>query len=256
MNNKLTIQDFINQKIAIVFDNPPEHVLEFLKMCRAEGVKWCSGTPADKFIPEWYDLEEGGHMAMSIDKGFLEYDVDFYYESCGYKLVSASAFFCKRKEEMNAPKKTIQDFIYKKISVTFDSVKQEKKFLKLCAAKGFKWLEGEPADKFVPTMYGFAEDGESIAFNKCKQALTHQCRSYHESHGFEIVPASEFFAADEKPAAKYKVTIECVDGKTTTAKLLVNGSEVKQAKSLCSPDDKFNLATGAKLAVDRLFRKK
>ena len=68
---------------------------------------------------------------------------------------------------------------------------------------------------------------------------------------------SEWYVFEEvKPATKYKVFIECEDGKTTTAKLLVNGSEIKQAKSLCNPDDKFKVAIGAKIALDRLFQKK
>lgn len=156
----------------------------------------------------------------------------------------------------NAPKMTIQDFINKKISVTFDSLKQEKKFLKLCAANGLKWSFGCCADKYDADYYGFAEDGESIVFGKKVKALSHCRRSYHEIIGYKSVPASAFFAADEKPAEKYKVTIECVDGKTTTAKLIVNGIEVKYAKSRCNPEDKFSIATGAKLALDRLFQKK
>lgn len=46
------------------------------------------------------------------------------------------------------------------------------------------------------------------------------------------------------------------DGKTTTA-VLYNGKErVKTAKAECSPEDTFSLATGAKLAIDRLLEKK
>ena len=49
-------------------------------------------------------------------------------------------------------KLTMQDFIYKKIAVTFDSLEQEKEFLKLCAAEGLRWRTGERADKIASSI--------------------------------------------------------------------------------------------------------
>lgn len=43
------------------------------------------------------------------------------------------------------------------------------------------------------------------------------------------------------------------DGKTTTAKKYDGKTVVKTAVAKCSPDDKFDFDTGAKIAVDRLF---
>ena len=153
-------------------------------------------------------------------------------------------------------KLTMQDFIHKKIAVTFDSLEQEKEFLKLCAANGLKWSNNLRADEYASSKYGFAEDGEAIAYH---DALTHCHRTYYKSIGYTLVPASAFFADDEskeKPITKYKVIIECVDGKTTTAWLFADGKEVKYKMCRCHYTDKFRLSTGVKIAVERLFAKK
>ena len=153
-------------------------------------------------------------------------------------------------------KLSMKDFIYKKIAVTFDSFEQEKEFLKLCAANGLKWANTLRADEYASSKYGFAEDGESITY--C-DALTHCHRAYYKSNGYTLVPASAFFADDESkenPVTKYKVIIECVDGKTTTAWLFADGKEVKYKMCRCHYTDKFRLSTGVKIAVERLFAKK
>ncbi len=46
------------------------------------------------------------------------------------------------------------------------------------------------------------------------------------------------------------------DGKTTTATLYENDTKVKSASTKCSPDDKFDFAIGAKIAMDRLYPEK
>lgn len=46
------------------------------------------------------------------------------------------------------------------------------------------------------------------------------------------------------------------DGKTTTATLYENDKKVKTATAKCSPDDKFDFAIGAKIAMDRLYPEK
>lgn len=45
------------------------------------------------------------------------------------------------------------------------------------------------------------------------------------------------------------------DGKTTHAILKENGKVVKRARADCDPRDKFDFETGARLAIDRVFRK-
>lgn len=46
------------------------------------------------------------------------------------------------------------------------------------------------------------------------------------------------------------------DGKTTTAKMYNGKDGVETAIARCSPDDEFDFATGAKIALDRLFEEK
>lgn len=59
---------------------------------------------------------------------------------------------------------------------------------------------------------------------------------------------------DTRTPKKYKVEIEC-DGTTTTAKLIVDGKEVKSATAKKHPDDKFNLKLGMETVFGRLWEK-
>ena len=52
----------------------------------------------------------------------------------------------------------------------------------------------------------------------------------------------------------YKISIHS-DGKTTTAKMVINNKLVKTSEARCHPDDKFNFKIGAQLAFQRLFER-
>lgn len=54
---------------------------------------------------------------------------------------------------------------------------------------------------------------------------------------------------------KYRITIDC-DGRVTTARLIVGGQTVKATKAVLSPDDKFSLPIGTRVAFERLWEKK
>lgn len=56
------------------------------------------------------------------------------------------------------------------------------------------------------------------------------------------------------PVAKYRITIES-DGDTTTAKMIVNGKEVKTTTAKRNPADKANWRIGAQTAFDRMWAK-
>ena len=56
------------------------------------------------------------------------------------------------------------------------------------------------------------------------------------------------------PVVNEKIVIT-TDGKTTTAKIYANKSVIKTATAKCSPDDKFDFVTGAKISFDRLTGK-
>lgn len=58
--------------------------------------------------------------------------------------------------------------------------------------------------------------------------------------------------ADLVEAHEEKIVIT-ITGKTTTAKLYDGKKFVKEAKAKCSPEDEFNIVTGAVIAFSRLF---
>ena len=56
---------------------------------------------------------------------------------------------------------------------------------------------------------------------------------------------------------RYEKIVITTDGKTTTAKLIGSNKKIiETATAHCSPDDKFDFLTGAKLAVERLEEKR
>lgn len=55
------------------------------------------------------------------------------------------------------------------------------------------------------------------------------------------------------PANTNQKVVITTDGKTTIAKFYEDNKEIKTAKAKCCDDDAFDFATGAKLALERLF---
>lgn len=68
--------------------------------------------------------------------------------------------------------------------------------------------------------------------------------------GDDICVESKYF--DLVPECNQKIVITN-DGKTTTAKLYDGKKFVKAAKAMCSPEDEFDIVTGAMIAFSRLF---
>lgn len=56
-------------------------------------------------------------------------------------------------------------------------------------------------------------------------------------------------------ASSYHIEIHN-DGETTECMLFYNDNLVKRTTTKCSPEDKFNLSTGAKIALERMFPSK
>ena len=56
-------------------------------------------------------------------------------------------------------------------------------------------------------------------------------------------------------ASSYHIEIHN-DGKTTECMLFYNDNLVRKTVAKCSPEDKFNLSTGAKIALERMFPSK
>lgn len=141
-------------------------------------------------------------------------------------------------------KYTVKDFLDGKVSIRCKNNKQKKAVLKVCKENGIDWIDGKPIDlfDFIPPSpvltIGFFGDGR----------LSHGDGNHH---GINVV---DFYDIDISYAPCYQITIDC-DGNTTTAKMLVNGKEVKTTTAKRSPADKANWRIGAQTAFDRLWKR-
>lgn len=139
---------------------------------------------------------------------------------------------------------TMNDFIKKKIAVSFANREERIKFLKMCQKAGLKWRGGAlPTDSFA---LGILCDGYQIECgysNKQDMDLTHSSAGSHKGEGWRTVPFSEF--EREKTIGVIKR-----NGNTITVHM---GDLHGTAK--CSPDDQFDLYTGCELALRRAMGK-
>lgn len=145
---------------------------------------------------------------------------------------------------------TMKDFIEKPIAVRVGQDHKEE-FLKMCEAEGLKWMSGQKAAEYTPPK-AYGDDmciacdvegyGKGLGFA--------EVRSY-QRHGVTVVDFKDFIG---KPEPRYQIIIDC-DGKTTTAKMMVDGKEVKTGVAKWNPADKFDFSIGAKTAFDRLWDK-
>lgn len=135
---------------------------------------------------------------------------------------------------------TMNDFIEKKIAVTFANRRERIKFLKMCQKLGLRWRGGAlPTDSFS---IGGLLDGHQIECGfgaKQDKNLTHSTAGCHKNEGWKIVPFSEF--EREKTIGVIKR-----NGNTVT----VHMGDLR-GKAKCSPDDQFDLYTGCELALRR-----
>lgn len=133
---------------------------------------------------------------------------------------------------------TMNDFIEKKICVSFANREERIKFLKMCQKAGLMWRGGRlPLDSFAT---GSGLDGHQIECGfgaKRDKNLTHSTAGCHKNEGWETVPFCEF--EREKTIGVIKR-----NGNTITVHM---GDLHGTAK--CSPDDQFDLYTGCELAL-------
>lgn len=81
------------------------------------------------------------------------------------------------------------------------------------------------------------------------------CESQAGSNGYYLEGAGGFIYDErglERVVDNRKIVIT-TDGKTTLARLYEDNKVIKSAEAKCSPDDKFNFTTGAKIAFERLL---
>lgn len=143
---------------------------------------------------------------------------------------------------------TMKDFINEPIAVRVGQ-DHALEFLKMCEAEGLKWRHGEKPTRYVPDVFG----DKMCITRHCKfghgDLMVGDVKCYEEQH-LTIVDFK-----DIKPnEPRYQIIIDC-DGKTTTAKMLVDGKEVKTGVAKYNPADKFDFSIGAKVAFDRLWGK-
>lgn len=143
-------------------------------------------------------------------------------------------------------KYTMDDFIVRDIAVRVgkENVKQ---FLKMCEKRGMKWNSGDSACDYTPP----AADDLCIVFGTFgAETLSWGNSERFACKGFRVV---DFHDITAKSRHRYQIIIDC-DGDTTTAKMIVNGKEVKTAQAKRNPADKFNVRIGAEFAFERLWK--
>lgn len=140
---------------------------------------------------------------------------------------------------------TMDDFINNKLAVRVNE-NNMMTFLKMCEEKGLVWNSGIKATSIVPSQ------AKCIAFGlNSSNTLTysiHDRSDVYASDGYTFVDFSQIINP------KYQIIIES-DGNTTTAKMVVDGKEVKAATAKRNPVDKANWHIGAQTAFDRLWAK-
>lgn len=134
----------------------------------------------------------------------------------------------------------MNDFIEKKIAVTFANLVERIKFLKMCQKAGLRWRGGQsPTDIFALSTLCGGHQIECGFCDKQNEYLTHSIAGSHKGEGWRTVPFSEF---------EREKTIGVIrrNGNTITVHM---GDLHGTAK--CSPDDQFDLCTGCELALRR-----
>ncbi len=129
-------------------------------------------------------------------------------------------------------KYTMDDFFAGRILVKAASKKEMMELLKACEKRGIKWMSGDKPTKWIPPILA-VEIFMGKLFYSSKPVNPVWYKDLIESHRCQII-------------------IDC-DGDITTARMIINGKEVKAARAKRNPDDPFNWKLAAYLAFNRLF---
>lgn len=140
---------------------------------------------------------------------------------------------------------TMEDFRRGGLAVAIRNSKERDKFLRLCEENGIRWHSDAKATEFHPSqaypyaiVCGHFHDGRLTWRDDLREAVF-----------------LGRITDSQAPHRHYRVEIDCADGKTTVARLLVDGREVKRREARRSPADTFSLRKGADLAFARLWDK-
>ena len=131
-----------------------------------------------------------------------------------------------------------QEFLDKKVVVSFSDKNEQLEFMKLCERNGLLWQSG-----LKPTEYNCCVIS---VVRHADDRLVCGVITLYKRDGFEVVPASEFL---HQPP-----TIEIFQSKRTVVCLKKqDGKVVAVGKAKCSPEDVFDFEFGATLAFQRMI---
>lgn len=126
--------------------------------------------------------------------------------------------------------------------------KHLRQFLKMCEKEGLMWLNGKKAMDFIPDdEYG---DDLTIGIKNVHGGMM----VYGKSEDFVIDGSHviDFEETEVRAMPRYRIVIES-DCTTTTARMEIDGREVKTAQAKRNPSDKQNWRVGAETAFERLW---
>ncbi len=137
---------------------------------------------------------------------------------------------------------TMEDFKTKKIAVTFASDAERDAFLQECEKAGIAWRLGQKANEWTPTLP--ASTCVFVYNMDSDNALSYGILDGRaKKENWQFIPFSAFSFS---PRHELHIT---TDGLTTHAVYKIDGKIIKRSKATCSPADKYDFATGAKLAM-------
>lgn len=149
-------------------------------------------------------------------------------------------------------KYTMKDFKTGNIAVCLNA-NNAGHFLRACKKAGLLWLGGEATEAlyFVSRLLS-QKISVSATYSSLMKSLGFSRTISCIRTGLSVVDVTSFDLGEIVSSSSYHITIDC-DGKTTTARMIINGKEVKCATARCNPADKFNFKVGATVAFNRLF---
>lgn len=237
---KYTMKDFISGKIAVHTGLDSQ---KFLELCDKHGLRWAHGDKATNWKPEKYD--EDTCIVCEFNK--LMHGPRFMFRLMMQRIVVKPEDIVEM-----TPKYTMKDFIEKRIAVRVGR-EHVKEFLKMCEAAGLKWMSGERAADYTPPDEYGADTAICYNFYSHRGELGYAYTAYYTDNGCETIDFTDI--ESEKKPKTHTILIDCVDGKTTRARMLEDGKTVKSTIARRNPADEFDFAIGAKVAFNRLFGK-
>lgn len=126
--------------------------------------------------------------------------------------------------------------------------KHLRQFLKMCEKEGLMWLNGQKAMDFIPD----DEYGDDLTIRILDVPGGMMVYSKSEDFATDGTPVIDFEEIEVRAMPRYRIVIES-DCTTTTARMEIDGREVKTAQAKRNPNDKPNWRVGAETAFDRLW---